>query len=451
MPFRKLPSEPGKSRYRINLPAPRLPVEAVEVEVADGDVFRAARVTEPQLTSGAITPGVLGASQLRRAVRDGFVAAEMNVPITTPSGRELDLVIDDGANPPLPITAIVARFSPQPWIYFESPDGSPLIARYGNPRLSRPQYDLEAARQFVGRRAIAHARWASPPKQAVTVNETSVPPPLPALAAKIDRASFRYARPLETAMTGLMVLPLDVDVLARSHDLADVRITNATSHQVPYIVEHRDEPLKINLAIPQRGESERGVSRYHLRLPYETLPAGGRVVVTTPGRVFERNVRLVRTADERRGREESEIAQAQWRNDDPERAAAPLVFDVALYGTPAIDVLVHEGDNAPLPITAIEILLPSYALRFEHPGGALTLLYGNRSANAPRYDLALLAPRILTEPAREIGMGKPPGLGASDDRPETKYFWIAIAVAAIVLLLLFARLIAPAMREKREA
>jgi hypothetical protein len=79
------------------------------------------------------------------------------------------------------------------------------------------------------------------------------------------------------------------------------------------------------------------------------------------------------------------------------------------------------------------------------------LLYGNRSANAPRYDLALLAPRILTEPAREIGMSRPPGLGTSDDRSETKYFWIAIAVAAIVLLLLFARLIAPAMREKREA
>src|SRR6185295_1648841 len=103
------------------------------------------RVTEPQLTNGAITPAVLGTAQLRRAVREGFVAAEMGVPITAPTGRELEIVIDDGANPPLPVSSIVARFSAQPWIYFESADSAPLTVRYGNQRVLRPQYDLEAA------------------------------------------------------------------------------------------------------------------------------------------------------------------------------------------------------------------------------------------------------------------------------------------------------------------
>ncbi|MGZ8832056.1 MAG: hypothetical protein ACXW19_02530, partial [Thermoanaerobaculia bacterium] len=144
--------------------------------------------------------------------------------------------------------------------------------------------------------------------------------------------------------------------------------------------------------------------------------------------------------------DESEIAQAEWRNSDPETAAAPLTFDVTLYGTPAIDLVVSEGDNAPLPISSVDILLPSYALRFEHPGGPLTLLYGGSTTSAPRYDLALLAPRILTEPAREISASKPATEGAPDERSEMKYFWIAIAVVAIVLLALFARLIAPALR-----
>jgi Protein of unknown function (DUF3999) len=448
LPFRKLSSEPGKSRYRIDLPGPNLPVDTVEVQVSGGDVFRASRVTEPQLTNGAITPVVLGTAQLRRAVRDGFVAAEMGVPITTPTGRELELVLDDGANAPLPVSSIVARFSAQPWIYFESPDGVPITARYGNQRVLRPQYDLEAARQFVGRSEIAAARWSSSPKQAVTSEQAETQAPLPALGPTIDRASFRYWRPLENAPRGLAVLPLAVDVLARSHDLADVRIVDAASHQVPYIVEHRDEPLKVTLSIPQRDETERGVSRYRLRLPYQTLPGGTRVVITTSGRVFERTVRIVRTADERRGRDEREIAQAEWRNSDPETAAAPLTFDVTLYGTPAIDLVVSEGDNAPLPISSVDILLPSYALRFEHPGGPLTLLYGGNTASAPRYDLALLAPRILTEPAREISTRKPATEGTPDERSEMKYFWIAIAVAAIVLLALFVRLIAPALREE---
>ena len=445
LPFRKLSSEPGKSRYRIDLPGPNLPVDAVEVQVSGGDVFRAARVTEPQLAKGAITPVVLGTAQLRRAVREGFVAAEMGVPITAPTGRELDLVVDDGANAPLPVSSIVARFSAQPWIYFESPDGAPITARYGNQRVLQPQYDLEAVRQFVGRSEIAAARWSGSPKLAVT-SEPPKKQPLPALGPTLDRASFRYSRPLENAPRGLAVLPLDVDVLAHSHDLADVRIVDAASHQVPYIVEHRDEPLKVTLSIPQRDETEHGVSRYRLRLPYGTLPGGTRVVITTSGRVFERTVRIVRTADERRGRDEREIARAEWLNSDPETAAAPLTFDVTLYGTPAIDLVVTEGDNAPLPISTVDILLPSYALRFEHPGGPLTLLYGGNTASAPRYDLALLAPRILTEPAREISAGKPATEGATDERSEMKYFWIAIAVAATVLLALFARLIAPALR-----
>ena len=161
LPFRKLSSEPGKSRYRIDLPGPNLPVDAVEVQVSGGDVFRASRVTEPQLANGAITPVVLGTAQLRRAVREGFVAAEMGVPITAPTGRELEIVVDDGANAPLPVSSIVARFSAQPWIYFESPDGAPITARYGNQRVLRPQYDLEAARQFVGRSEIAAARWSN--------------------------------------------------------------------------------------------------------------------------------------------------------------------------------------------------------------------------------------------------------------------------------------------------
>ena len=110
LPARKLSSEPGKSRYRIDLPGPHLPISAIEVNSGGGDVFRNATITEPQLTNGAIVPVTLGSALLRRAIRDGFVAAETAVPIASPTGRELELVIDEASNPPLPALSATARF-----------------------------------------------------------------------------------------------------------------------------------------------------------------------------------------------------------------------------------------------------------------------------------------------------------------------------------------------------
>lgn len=448
MPFQKLSSEPSRSRYRIALPGPHLPIEAVEVQVSVGDVFRQASVTEPQLTNGAIASVPLGAAQLRRAVRNGFAASEMSIAIHAPAGRELQLVVEDGANPPLPISAVVARLAPQPWIYFESSDAAPLTVAFGDERAQPARYDLEAARPYAGRSAVAYAQWSPSAAQMIARPPAAATVPLPNFGPAIDRASFRHSRQLPAATRGLVILPLDADVLARSQGLADVRIVDGTTRQVPYIVEHRDEPLKIALPVPRREESEEKTSRYRLPLPYDTLPAGTRLVVRTNARVFERTIRLVRTADERRGREEETIAQADWRNADPDTPAAPLTFDVPLYGTANADLLVSEGDNAPLPIASVELLLPNYALRFEHPGGALTLLYGNRSAASPQYDLALLTPRILTEPAREIAIaGAVTGKPAVEMR-ERKYFWIAIAAAAIILLALLARLLVPSAHEE---
>ena len=447
LPAQKLSSEPGKSRYRIDLPGPHLPIAAIEVNGGGGDVFRNATITEPQLTNGAIVPVTLGSALLRRAIRNGFVAAETAIPIASPSGRELELVVDDGSNPPLPELSATARFSPQPWIYFESPDAQPLTARFGQDGLLAPHYDLEAARQYVGRATLSTARWNNDVAPVAASKKQSDATPLPAFGPAIDRSAFRVSRPLQDAAAGLVVLPLDADVLAVSRNLADVRIVDSKNRQVPYVVEHRDEPLTIRLPVPPRVENAGGVSHYHVQLPYASLPGGTRLVLTTSARVFERSVRVVAGADEQRGRDEIELARADWRNTAPELTAAPLTFDVSLNGTHAVDLVISEGDNSPLPISSAELLLPSYALRFHHPGGSLAILYGNNDVAAPRYDLALLAPRLLTEPARSISLAKPLTTSEDTNRSEAKYFWIIIAAAALLLLLLLARLLGSTLKE----
>ena len=157
--FERLSSEPGKSRFRIRLPGPRLPVSAIELAVSRGNVFRAAEVTEPRLSEGAIFPVRLGNAVLRRAQVGELAANALRVPIDPPQGGELDLLVEDGDNPPLALSGVEAELAPVPWIYFESPGVEPLVARFGDPALSAPRYDIEAMRRYVKSRSVADAAW----------------------------------------------------------------------------------------------------------------------------------------------------------------------------------------------------------------------------------------------------------------------------------------------------
>lgn len=439
--FTRRPSEPGRSRYRIHLPGPHLPPAAIEVRVANGNVYRRAAISEARLGNGEVVPVTIGAGVLRRAERWGAVAEEMAIRVGSPEGRELDLVLEDDDNPPLAITQIVVRFAPQPWIYFEAQSTAPLTARYGNPRRNAPRYDLEASRAYLRDTPLAIAHWGdaaavagTPPAATDTVTALQ--------GAPVDRDAFRVARPIPQAPAGLAVLVLDADAITRSNDLADLRIVDAKNAQIPYLLEKRDEPLVVPLML-ERADPRPGTSAYRFELPFDT-PAGAKLVYETSGRVFERGVKLLdATRHERRG--PVTVATAVWRATDPELPPPALALEAPM-GRHVLELVVDEGDNAPLPIVAAKLLLPSTALRFHHPGTPLFLLYGNVQAATPRYDLSLLAPRLFGEPARELHLtplARPQPQGKEEDRPERKYFWFAIVGAAVVLLVLLARLLVP--------
>lgn len=435
--FAKRTSEPRKSRYRIQLPGPHLPITAIEVDVASGNVFRPATVTEPRLAQNEVTPVSLGTATLKRAERGGVVAAEMIIPISGTQGRELDLVIDDGNNPPLVISAIRARLAPQPWIYFESADGLPLLATYGKD-IDAPKYDIEAARPGVEKLAVANAKWGDNIASKITRPEPQLAIPL---GGPIARDPFRVSRKLPEAPAGLTVLLLDAHVLARSSDLADVRIADEKGRQVPYLVEERAEPLAVSLTVPQR-EVRDDRSIYRLALPYETWPYGTRLVLTTDARLFDRTVIVQTVSDNHRSRRPQWLANSAWRSADPELLPPVFETDLVVRNTRAIEVVIDEGDNAPLPITSAQLVLPSRALRFYHPGTPLFLLYGNPRASAPRYDIALIAPRLFGEPAHELTLPAAAIDERTDDAaPGRKWFWIAIIVAAVVLVAILLRLL----------
>jgi len=232
--------------------------------------------------------------------------------------------------------------------------------------------------------------------------------------APLDRGDFRYARPLGDVQPGLVSLVLDADALA--HGLDDLRIVDAHDRQVPYVVEARTSPIGVPLPVPARAQ-QGSSSLYHFALPYS-----GKLELTTSARVFERRVSIGRSS-------------RFWSSADPDHPAPPIDFDCR---TTDVDLVIDDGDNAPLPIASAKLLLPGYALRFIAPGGPLTLLYGAPIA-APHYDIALMSERLLAQPARTMIMLRP--VARNETHVEKRVFWIAIVAAVAVLLVVLARLL----------
>jgi hypothetical protein len=190
----------------------------------------------------------------------------------------------------------------------------------------------------------------------------------------------------------------------------------------------------------------KGKSAYRVSLPYATLPEG-RLILATPARVFERPLALEveRAADAPpRSPPMQALQETTWRHSDPETPTPSLALDLPALGVDHFYLLVDEGDNQPLPLTSAELLLPAFRLRFFRPAGQeLTVLYGRKDLSAPRYDLALLAPRLVGTFADEVSLGPEQAVSAAPAaaNAQGRIFWGALIGAVLVLLALIARML----------
>jgi hypothetical protein len=454
------PSEPGRSRYRVRLPGGHLPIVALDLDIGGGHVLRNAAVYEARLSGTEAIPVVLGTATLRRVIRGSLSAASLRVPISPPLEAQLDLVVDDGDNPPLELRAVQAIFAEQPWIYFES-DGGPLVARYGNPSLGAPRYDLEAVRDTLRIDAVAGARWGDARARTSEENAAGNAPPLPTVGSSLDTALFDYVRAIPSGDAGLIALPLDAAVLAhsagRSGSFADLRVIDADRRQVPYLIERASEPLSLDLKLERLSKPPKTLvlgraastapSVYRVAWPFERLPAS-RLVLSTSARVFQRSVAVgVEREPNRRIRDVwiETIATAAWVHADQDKPTPALALSLPTVGANELLVIVEEGDNTPLPLTAARVLLPAYRLRFFRDRGAvLRLAYGRPDLAPPRYDLALLAPQVLGVAATEIAPAAeaaPRSTATTAAIVSPRVFWAVLAVAVLVLVALIVRLI----------
>lgn len=446
-------SEPGRSRYSIRLPAVRLPIVALRLGAIGDRISRDAYVTEQQVRGHEAVPVELGRATLTRVSGGDEDIADLRIPIARPDQTELDLVIHDGDDPPLKITSVRLELAQLPWIYVET-KGAGISARYGNRTSQAPAYDLEAARARIDIRTVRTGTWEAP-RDAATVAQ---PATAALTGAPIETAPFRYSRTIRPGRGELVALALDAAALAHSRGpsgrFEDVRIVDAESRQIPYLVERREEPMPLVLTIepatpraPELNPSAPRRSVYRLQLPILPLPEGT-LVLTSSAHPFQRTVSVgVEHPPGRQRREHSfeTIASGVWRSANGDAAAEELTLRVRGIDAPELLLVVDEGDNSPLPITHARFLLPSYRLRFFRPAGAgLRLLYGRSDLRAPQYDLTLLAPAAMGEEAREIvaageTIAAPPSGAAAFVSP--RIFWGLLGISVFVLVGLVVRLV----------
>ena len=450
-------SEPGRSQYRIRLPGGHLPIVALEFDLGGGHVLRSVSLYEAGLSGVEAVPVLLGSATLRRIVQGSLTAASLRLPINPPLEPQLDLVVDDGDNPPLDVRGVQAIFADLPWIYFES-DGGAMVARYGSPSLSAPRYDLEAVRDTLRLDAVTPAAWGDAYARASDEPAAAAAPPLPTVGSSLDPALFNYVRDIPPGDAGLIALPLDAAVLAHSAGassrFADVRVIDASERQVPYLVERASEPLSIDLVLDRLAQTPAWLrssgpkpSVYRVRWPFERLPSP-RLVLMTSARIFERTITvgIEHEANQRhRDRWLEPIARVGWMHTDQDKPTPALVVNLPSADAKELLVIVEEGDNTPLPLSPPRVLLPAYRLRFfRDRGAALRLVYGRPDLTPPRYDLALLAPQVLGVAAAEIVPGAEQLPRSATDVAalvSPRLFWAVLSIAVVVLLGLLARLL----------
>jgi hypothetical protein len=449
-------SEPGRSRYRVKLPAAHLPITAIDVIVPpDLHVFRQAFVRESRLSGMNVQPADLGRARLTQVAHDGVVAGAMRIPIDPPSEPEIDLVIEDGNNPPLAVSGVSIVLDELPWIYFEAP-GGPIAARYGNPSATAPSFDLEAVRNGVHIEAVTDASWGAPRRLVPPPETAAAQPAVPDAGPFLDPNLFTVRRTIPGGPAGLVALLVDANALSHSRgpagQFADLRIIDDSNRQVPYVIERRDEPMELPVtvekrdpAVPETGSAAARVqSAYLVRLPYMDLPSA-QLVVETSARVFQRAVELwVARRPDRNHRTtwRAVIARTTWSHVDDEAASALILPLPRVEGT-EVWLSIDEGDNSPLPLRGARLLLPSYRVRFyRKPGAVLRLVYGRTDLAAPRYDLALLAPQVLGVETQEVtaAPASADDVSARGEFISRRTFWFFLSTAVLVLLGLIVRL-----------
>ena len=441
---------PSESRLTLDLGTANLDLAALIVTSDEGLFTRVASLRVRAVEHGEWAERMVSRGLLYRDLTAGGAATpeptRLEIGESVP-GRETVLVIQNGDNPPLPVSAVSVELSPVLLVFYARQAGRhELLA--GNPGCAAPRYDLTAfAEQFktaTPQSATFGPSAANPGFQPPAV----VPDPF-ALGAALDVAAWRHRKAVPVTRSGAQQLELDLDVLAHAQtDLADLRLVS-DGRQRPFVRE-AGAGWRTVAVEPAADDAPKqpAVSLWRLKLPHAGLPFVT-LGAESSSVLFEREVTLFETVTDPRGEKFRRVlGEARWRH-TPGETVRPLTL--ALTSRPTTDTLLMEirnGDNAPIQLGKVALAYPATRLRFLAPISPATwLYYGNKKAAGPDYDLQLVAARLLGAETATIVPGAEESMkggawgGLTLSNRGVWLFWAALGVVVVGLLLVLRRML----------
>ncbi|HZY61759.1 MAG TPA: DUF3999 family protein [Edaphobacter sp.] len=123
-----------------------------------------------------------------------------------------------------------------------------------------------------------------------------------------------------------------------------------------------------------------------------------------------------------------------------QQLSVPATLGANMQGPASVEVTINNGDDVPLPITAVRLEMRQRKLCFAVPAkGAVTLFYGDDGLSAPQYDYARLFSATTPSASAQLEpeQPNPEYQPRPDTRPLTERYpdllWIALLAVICVL------------------
>jgi hypothetical protein len=443
----------GETVLTVALDGRHEPLAALGIEAGDPLFMRRVTVAVREVRDGLPQERTIGSGTVYRVSLDGAPArAQLEVPLAfSPFTRELLVHIHNGDSPPLSLAAVRLKRYPVSLLFMAPAPGAYALLS-GNPQAGPPHYDLAA---FAGEMRGAHATGVVPgdleDMAGYHERESLGAPPLPDVpltGAPLEAKEWGFRRSVEVASPGVQELELDADALARSQpDLADVRLLRE-GNQIPYVLERPPLARSLELSPELVPDPKRpSVSVWTVRLPKAGLPLRS-VVLTSSTSLFQRQLRLFERLTAPDGTPvQRGLASDFWVRTPAAGSPDTRVVDLPeRMSTDTLWIETDNGDNPAIALGTVKANYPVARLVFKvAETDGFTLAYGNPVAGIPRYDLSLVAERLLTSTRMEARLGEA-GQGAASANPLAGLkggylFWGALSLVVVALLLVVAKLL----------
>jgi hypothetical protein len=271
---------------------------------------------------------------------------------------------------------------------------------------------------------------------------------VPLQGAPVQASDWSDRRELLMQKPGVQELELDLEALAKARpDFADLRVLRS-GNQIPYVLEL--PPLARSVAL--QAESTPDFKRQSVSVWQLHLPRGGaplrRLVLTTRTPLFMREFRVYEKVASPDGRHHDHVvAHGTWQRTPEPGMPESHSFD--LSDRPQTDTLWIEtdnDDNPPIALGTVQAIYPVVRLVFKAlETDDYALIYGHPTIGAPRYDLRLVADRLLTSSRSVVRLGptttNPTTYNPLEGINGAYFFWGALVLVVIVLLVVVAKML----------